>query len=279
MSLIAIATCAGENVDPDSPLLLRALAQVGVDAELRVWDDPGVRWDEFELTVIRSTWDYSSRHLAFLEWAKDVPHLFNPYEVVRYSIDKHYLGDLATRGHLVVPSFFADVGSDPEFPDGDFVVKPAVGAGSMDAARYKAYETEGAQGHVQRLHDLGRDVIIQPYVASVDERGERALVFIDGEFSHAMTKGAMLNVEELDRNRLYRWERMSVAEGEPEALALARDVLEGLGFGPLLYARVDLVHTRAGWALMELELVEPSLFLSFDGEAPGRLARAIARRL
>ena len=117
----------------------------------------------------------------------------------------------------MVSSFFADVGVNPEFPDGDFVVKPSVGAGSRDAARYKAYETEDAQHHVRRLHDMGRDVIIQPYVSSVDEMGERALIFIDGKFSHAMTKGAMLNVEELDRNALYRWEQMSVAHGEPEA--------------------------------------------------------------
>jgi glutathione synthase/RimK-type ligase-like ATP-grasp enzyme len=199
--------------------------------------------------------------------------------VLRYSIDKHYLGDIATRGHLVVPSFFAEVGSDPKFPDGDFVVKPSVGAGSMDAARYKAYETEGAQGHVRRLHDEGRDALIQPYVSSVDERGERALIFIDGEFSHAMTKGAMLNVEELDRNALFRWEQMSIAQGEPDAVALGRDIIDGLGFGTLLYARVDLVHTPEGWALMELELVEPSLFLSFNDEAPARLAQAIARRL
>jgi glutathione synthase/RimK-type ligase-like ATP-grasp enzyme len=279
MTLIAIATCTGENVDPDTPLLLRALANEGIDAQLAVWDDPSVKWDEFELTVIRSTWDYASKHLSYLEWAKDVARLYNPYEVVRYSLDKHYLGDIATRGHRVVSSFFADVGVDPTFPDGDFVVKPSVGAGSIEAARYKAYETEGARGHVRRLHDMGRDVIIQPYVSSVDEMGERAIIFIDGEFSHAMTKGAMLNVEEYDRNALYRWEQMSVAKAEPDAVAFAEEILTGLGFGRLLYARVDVVQTPEGWALMELELVEPSLFLSFDDAAPGRLAKAIARRL
>jgi hypothetical protein len=109
--------------------------------------------------------------------------------------------------------------------------------------------------------------------------GERAIIFIDGEFSHAMTKGAMLNVEEHDRNALYRWERMSVAKAEPDAVALAEEILAGLGFGRLLYARVDVVQTPEGWALMELELVEPSLFLSFDDAAPGRLAKAIGRRL
>jgi glutathione synthase/RimK-type ligase-like ATP-grasp enzyme len=279
MSRIAIATCGGEVRDPDAPLLSAALEAEGIDAELRVWDDPSVRWGDYDLTVIRSTWDYTAKHLSYLEWAKDVPRLHNPYDVVRYSSDKHYLGDMASRGHLVVPSFFADVSVDPRFPDGDFVVKPSVGAGSMQAARYRAYETEGAKQHVRRLHDMGRDVIIQPYVSSVDERGERALIFIDGEFSHAMTKGAMLNTDEYDRNALFRWEQMSVAQGEPESLALAKDVLAGLEFATLLYARVDLVHTPEGWALMELELVEPSLFLSFNDEAPAKFAKAIAKRL
>lgn len=277
MSRVAIATCTGENVDPDTPVLLAALHDNGLDATLCVWDDPAVDWDSFDLTVIRSTWDYTSRHLEFLEWAKSVPRLYNPYEVVRYSVDKHYLGDLATRGHRVVTSFFADVGTEARFPEGDFVVKPSVGAGSMEAARYSSYQSEDAAHHVRRLHDMGRDALIQPYVASVDERGERALVFIDGQFSHAMTKGAMLNVSQLDRNALFRWEQMSRAEAEPDALALAIDVLEGLGF-ELLYARVDLVWTPEGWALMELELVEPSLFLSFDEQAPQRLARAIKAR-
>ena len=278
MSTVAVATCAGEWVDPDSPVLLKALAACDIDVALCAWDDPHVAWDAFDLTVIRSTWDYSSRHLEYLEWAKDVPRLYNPYEVVRYSLDKHYLGDLATRGHRVVSTFFADVGTTPVFPEGDFVVKPSVGAGSMDAARYSSYQREDAHHHVQRLHDIGRDVLVQPYVASVDERGERALVFIDGSFSHAMTKGAMLNVTQLDRNALFRWEQMSRAEPEPEALELASEVLDGLGFD-LLYARVDLVWTPDGWALMELELVEPSLFLSFNEQAAPRLARAIAARL
>lgn len=279
MSRVAVATSAGENLDPDAALLEGALRAEGLDVEFCVWDDPQVEWDTFDLTVIRSTWDYSTKHRSYLEWARDVANLYNPYEVVRYSLDKHYLGDVATRGHRVVPSFFADVGVDPLFPDGDFVVKPSVGAGSRDVARYSAYETEGAKSHVQRLHDAQRDAIIQPYVASVDERGERALVFIDGRYSHAMTKGAMLNVAEPERNALFRWEQLSLGEGEPAALALARDVLDGLAFGRLLYARVDLVHTNEGWALLELELVEPLLFLSFDDEAPGKLARAIAQRV
>jgi glutathione synthase/RimK-type ligase-like ATP-grasp enzyme len=276
---VAIATCRGDDVDPDSPTLLAALAGEGIDAELRVWDDPAVDWDAYDLVVVRSTWDYASRRAVFLDWARSIARLANPYPVIEYSTDKHYLADLAVRGHRVVPSVFCDVGTVPEFPAGSFVVKPCVGAGSIDAERYGEDEYEHALAHVRRLHDDGRDALIQPYIDSVDEVGEHALVFIDGEFSHAMTKAAMLNVTALDRNALYRREQMSVASPEPDAVAFARAVLDEERFAHLLYGRVDAVRTSEGWALMELELVEPSLFLTFDDHAAGRLARAVKRRL
>ena len=279
MSLVAVATCAGELVDPDSPRLLGALGALDVDAELCAWDDERVRWDRFDLVVVRSTWDYAARRAQFLEWASGLERVLNPLEVLRYSSDKHYLIDLAHRGHVVVPTSFCDVGSAPAFPDGGFVVKPCVGAGSIDADRYGPGERDRALAHVERLHDAGRDAMIQPYIDSVDTHGERALVFIDGSFSHAMTKGAMLNVAPPERDALFRREQMSLAVVEPDALAAAEEILDDPRFAGLLYARVDLVDDHGVWTLMELELVEPSLFLGFDERAPVALARAIRARL
>jgi hypothetical protein len=275
---VCVVTCTGHDVDPDSPILLDALAARGLSAELVVWDDAGVTWDRFSLCVVRSTWDYARRRSEFLTWAKEVSRLANPYPVLEYSSDKHYLADVEARGYRVVASRFCDVGTEPAFPPGNFVVKPCVGAGSRDTDRYGATEHERARTHVAELHAEGRDALIQPYVDSVDVAGERALVFIDGSFSHAMTKGAMLNVSALDRNALFRREQMSPAIAEPAALDYAHGLLYGLGYADLLYARVDLVSTPDGWALMELELVEPSLFLSYEPGAADALARAIERR-
>jgi len=279
MSKVAIVTCRGEDVDPDTPTLLATLTGAGVEHDLVIWDDPAVRWDDYQLVVIRSTWDYAPRRQEFLSWARGVRNLVNPYEVIAYSTDKHYLSDVAAKGHRIVPSHFCDIGNEPEFPAGDFVVKPSVGAGSIDADRYKESEHDKARAHVQRLHAAGRDALIQPYISSVDEVGERALIFIEGEFSHAMTKGAMLNVTQLDRNALFRREQMSKAEGEPDAIAFATALLHDAGYGDLLYARVDVVRTPDGWALMELELVEPSLFLLFDQPTADKLVAGIKRRL
>ncbi|MGC2485117.1 MAG: hypothetical protein WA359_02595 [Acidimicrobiales bacterium] len=278
MSRVAIATSRGID-DPDHPLLFRALADAGVTADLAIWNDAAVRWDDYDLVVLRSTWDYSAHRDDFLAWARTIARLENPLAVVEYSSDKIYLADLEVRGVSIIPSHFAAVGEAPEFFVGDFVVKPRVGAGSNDALRYHEGEEEAATRHIEALHQRGRDVLIQPYIHSVDMIGERALIFIDGRYSHAITKGAMLNVLPDERDFHYRRKQIRAAVAEDDAIAMASGVLATMGFDSLLYARVDLVATIRGWLVMEVELVEPSLFLSFSESSAPLLANAIAARL
>jgi glutathione synthase/RimK-type ligase-like ATP-grasp enzyme len=244
-----------------------------------VWNDPSVSWSDFDLTVIRSTWDYTDDLEGYMRWARGIERLLNPIPIIEYSTDKHYLGDLERRSHRIVPTRFCDVGEEPMFPHGPFVVKPTVGRGSIGADKYGHDERDRALAHVRQLHTDGQDVMIQPYVSSIDHDGERALVFIDGSFSHAMTKAAMLNTAATDRDALFRRKQMSVAVAEPDAVSFGEAVLDEDRFRGLLYARVDLVKIAEGWAIMELELVEPSLFLAYDELAPIRLAAAIRARL
>jgi glutathione synthase/RimK-type ligase-like ATP-grasp enzyme len=281
VSRVAIVTSKGAN-DPDNPRLFAALENAQISADLVVWDDHAVRWDDYDLVVLRSTWDYPPRRSEFLEWARTIPRLENPLSIVEFSSDKHYLADLEGHGLNVIPSRFYAVGEGPNFDFGelvDFVVKPCVGAGSLNVARYGGDDVEAATRHVEALHAEGRDVLIQPYIHSVDTIGERGLIFVDGAFSHAMTKGAMLNVAQSDRDFLYRREQMSSALAEADAIEYATEVLETMGLLNLLYARVDLVATIRGWLVMELELVEPSLYLTYDDSAALKLASAIVARL
>jgi glutathione synthase/RimK-type ligase-like ATP-grasp enzyme len=278
---VAIATSLSDDVelDPDAQILLAALGALDIEGSMCVWNDASITWSDYELTVIRSTWDYTHDREGYLTWARGIDRLLNPYPIIEYSTDKHYLADLSQRSHRIVPSTFCDVGEEPLFPDGRFVVKPTVGAGSIDADKFERDDHERARAHVRALHESGRDAMIQPYVESIDADGERALVFIDGTFSHAMTKGAMLNVAADDRDALFRREQMSVASAELDAVAFAEAVLAEEAFRGILYGRVDLVKMAEGWAIMELELVEPSLFLAYDDQAPRRLAEAIRSRL
>lgn len=280
MTRVAIATSgADEELDPDSSLLFDALGALGIEGELCVWDDSNITWAAYDLVVIRSTWDYTKDRAGYLAWAREITALHNPYPIIEYSTDKHYLADLKQRGHRTIATAFCDVGESPTFPDVNFVVKPTVGAGSMDAEKYDVNDRANALDHVRRLHEFGRDAMIQPYVTSVDEVGERALVFIDGAYSHAMAKGAMLHVNQLNRHARFRREQVHLVEADRGAVTFAESVMGDETLRGLLYGRVDLVRLDDGWALMELELVEPSLFLSFDEDAPRRLASAIRKRL
>lgn len=275
---VAVATCSVADIDSDQPLLLDALERAGVTAFAHAWDDASVQWDQFDLVVLRSTWDYATRREEFLSWARQIPRLHNPFDVIERNSDKHYLADLDRLGTRVIATEFFDVGEEPRWPEGHFVVKPSVGAGSFDADRYGANDHRAALEHVKRLHARGRDVMVQPYVHSIDREGETALIFIDGQFVHAMNKGPMLNVAESDRDVLFRREQMRAITVDNDVIEFAEGALHAVGGSNLLYARVDVVNDN-GWAVMEIELTEPSLFLGFRPEAADQLASAIVRRV
>ncbi len=282
---IALATCRElPGGDEDSGVLLAACAAAGLDAEWRVWDDPAVHWESYDLVVIRSTWDYVPRRDDFTAWAQSVPRLANPADAVAWSTDKSYLGVLAAAGVPVVPTTFLAPGDPPDWAvAGDLVVKPAVSAGSQDTARYGPAEVDRARAHAAALLAAGRTVLVQPYLSRVDEVGETAVVHLGGAYSHGLRKGALLRPgDTAEFAGLWRPEDITAAEPSPAERALAERALAAVPGGPdrLLYARVDLLPGPAGDPLVvEVELAEPSLFLSAVPGSADRLAAAIRSAL
>jgi hypothetical protein len=286
---IAVATCRALPAgDEDAQLLRETSAARSITADWVVWDDPDVDWDSFDLTVIRSTWDYTADRDAFLLWAANTPRLHNPAPVLAWNSDKIYLRDLADAGIATVPTRW--VGPDQSFEpiDGEYVLKPTVGAGSKGAGRFDSRRTgnnESAIAHLTALHEAGRTVMVQPYLADVDLRGEAGLVYLGGEFSHAITKGAMLGPDDVNAlepgysRSLYVEERIRPRLASADERALGDQVIAFVRarFGPLLYARVDLLPTPGGPVVIEVELTEPSLFLRHDPPSADRLVAAIAR--
>lgn len=287
MADVLLATCADLPAgDEDAPVLDAALARAGVTARWAVWTDPDVDWSA--LTVLRTTWDYTHRVEDFVRWADRPQRLLNPPDVVRWSSDKTYLADLRAAGVPVVPTTVLAPGTPLDAPqDTEFVVKPAVGAGSRGAGRFAPDEPgrAAAQEHLSALHDAGRTALVQPYLAQVDGHGETALIFVEGRFSHAIRKAALLRegaLHPVDGESLWVPESITSRVPTPDEhrvadLALAA-VRERFG-ADQLYTRVDLLPSPDGPVVIELELVEPSLFL---GHAPqdevDRFARAIAER-
>jgi len=293
MKIALVTAIAAFALDDDLRPLQLALEKAGVQAPIVAWDDATVSWSRFDAALLRSPWDYADRLPEFLGWAEKVSkqtRLLNPLEVVRRNTDKHYLADLAKLGLAVVPSEFAEPGDSAagalgdflkKFPEAaEFVVKPAIGAGSRDAQRYGREQAVEATEHVKRLLDGGRSVLMQPYLASVDVAGETALMFFDGVFSHAIRKGALLQRDEGPTRALFAPEKITARTPGEDELALAKAVLAALPDGPLAYARVDLIRDADGSPrLLELELTEPSLFFPYDKGAADRFAASLKKRL
>ena len=286
MPHIALVTAqAARPTDEDLAPLEQALKSNGAEVSIVDWDDAAIEWSRFDLVVLRSCWDYTERIVEFLGWAECIgrlTRLLNPLDVVRWNTDKHYLAELAEKGIAIVPSFFVEPGSNAtdslqsfldQQPDcAELVIKPAIGAGSRDTQRHGRARTEAAIAHMTRLLDGGRSVLVQPYLDRVDEAGETALIHFDGQFSHAIRKGPLLRPDEGPTTELYASEQIDPREASAEERELAAEVLSALPFEVMpAYARVDLIRDADGNpVLLELELIEPSLF--FD-HAPGSAQR------
>jgi glutathione synthase/RimK-type ligase-like ATP-grasp enzyme len=292
--LALVTAAAARRLDEDLPPLETALAVIpGLRASVVEWDDPSIDWSAFDLALLRSTWDYSQRLEEFLDWATRVSALTtlsNPLATVRWNTDKHYLHDLAAAGIATVPSRFIEPGHDGaagldaflrDHAAPEFVVKPAIGAGSRDAQRYGRHERDAAVAHVRRLLEARRSTLLQPYLDRVDEHGETALIFVAGKFSHAIRKGPLLRRGEGPTRALFATEHITARVPDAAELRLAAATLAAMPFpGPLLYARVDLIHDQDGAPrVLELELTEPSLFFDHAPGSARRFADAVAARV
>ncbi len=269
------------DLEEDAPLLLAALDRVGLDAPIVIWSDPEVRWDDFALVVIRGTFDYVSRRDEFVAWTRTVDGLFNPADVLEWNTDKRYIADLERHGVRVVPTTFVEPGDTFDLPPGEVVVKPAVGAGGIDAGLYSASESEEAAAHIRSLQEEGRAVMVQPYRDKVDQASETGLIFIGNEFSHAISKGPQLRVEPRtapDYVRPQIIEPRTPTDAERDVAEATLDAVPG-GRERLLYARVDVVPGPDGPEVLEFEATEPSLFHQHGEGSADRLAHAIKTRI
>jgi glutathione synthase/RimK-type ligase-like ATP-grasp enzyme len=264
---------------PDEGLrpLRDAFLARGADAAICAWDDPSVRWTEFDVALLQSTWNYVRRLYDFLPWLERTAaetRLLNPLPTVRWNIHKRYLLALAEVGIPTVPTMLVPARGNVELGDafarwGDLVLKPAISAGSFATVRVSRGDHAAARAHLEEHRE--RDMLVQPLLARVLREGERNLVHLGGALSHTVAKGARWSGQS-EASR----ECVSAAADERDLAARTLAALASFGLEPPTYARVDLARDDAGRPLlMEVELIEPSLFLHRDRDAADRLARAV----
>jgi len=274
---IALITYDGlPDLDPDDGLFRDELIKRGYKVQACIWDDDSVDWSQFDISIMRSAWDYHLKKERFFAWMESVSKqtkLLNPPEMMRWSSHKSYLKELSAAGLPVVETHWVEKGASAKgvfdslnWPKA--IVKPAVGLATFgvkklaldDSGSGKADNIKAAEEHADNLART-EDVMIQPFLPSVEDYGERALIFLDGKYSHTIRKSCFQHLAPGGHAG-----EKSVPSDDRE-VAAAQKVLQHLLHVPL-YARVDLVRDFADTpVVLELELVEPSLFLSFHPPA------------
>lgn len=283
---VVLATYEGApELAPDDRALVPALASIGIEATPAVWSDPSVDWSAFDAVIVRSCWDYHLRLDEFRSWLAqleeaDVATLNSP-SLIRWNADKRYLLDLARRGVATIPTMVVSGKTANDVARvaaaegwSRVVIKPAVSASGYETYALDAPFDPGASAIAGRVASLG-DTLVQPFAPEVPRDGEYSFTFLDGEFSHASIKRAAPTEF---RVQTEHGGSVDAIEAPLALVTQAAAVLRALPEVPL-YARVDGIARESAFLLMELELIEPNLFLELSAGADQRFARAIERRL
>jgi glutathione synthase/RimK-type ligase-like ATP-grasp enzyme len=266
----------------DDRLLLDALAARGVEARAVAWSDPEVDWGAFDGAVLRSTWDYVDDLASFFDVTATIEAstcvLLNPPAAVRWNADKRYLEDLDALGVPVVPLVRGSAAEAPRLRTAveregwhDLVLKPAVGAGGSGVVRATAAELEHALG----AFPPGVEALVQPFAAAILDEGEWSFVFIGGRFSHVLHKRPAAG--DFRAHGIYGG-TVEPASPEPADVRAVESMVARLPFD-LAFARIDVVRFGGRLAVLELELIEPMLYLDLAPGSADLLADAVIGRL
>ena len=269
----------------DDELAVLPLARRGIHVETIPWDRAGVDWRQYALVVIRSTWDYQHKAREFLEVLEGIERLGarleNGSETVRWNMQKTYLRDLAGRGIEIVPTFWRErlrrgelVPLFAELRSDEGVIKPVMSSNAQGAWRLDAKRARELAPEIE-AYFAGRPLMMQPFERGITDEGEFSLVYLNGQHSHSLLK-----TPRRGDFRVQEEHGSAIVAITPEpALREAGDAAIAAVGQKLLYARVDLVRSGNAFRVMELELVEPSMYLRIEPGAPDRFADAIASRL
>ncbi len=283
MLRLALATSAKyPTLTDDDRLLLDPLARHGIQGQPAIWNDPAFNWSAYDAVVIRSCWDYHLQPEKFLSWIAELESanipVFNPVPLLRWNANKSYLRDLEAKSIAIVPTLWPEdninlLETMRTAGWHQAVIKPRI---SATAYRTQLVTTEQAGSAQPVFEELlhGPGVMLQKFMDVIITEGEWSLMFFGGRFSHAILKRPKPGDFRVQNDF---GGTASLADPLPHVLSGSTRALEAVG--PTLYARVDGVVNQDRFLLMELELIEPMLFLADHPQAASRFAQAIANVL
>ena len=281
MNIAFVTSTAHPDLTPDDRLAVAQLERRHARVTAAIWNDPSIDWAAFDAIIIRSTWDYHHRAAEFRAWidaleAAGAP-MWNPPAVLRWNMEKTYLRDLERAGVPIVPTEWLEQGTNPDLGGllakrgwMDAVVKPVISAAATRTWRVSHATVLDVGVQFAESLDAG-DVMVQPFMPEIQTRGEWSLMFIDGDFSHAVRK---MPTEGDFRVQTGFGGRSITDQPDGEVIRAAQRVLD-IAPSPWLYARVDGIETDAGFVLLELEMLEPALFFSHTTSGAARFAEAV----
>lgn len=263
----------------------------GVEVIVAPWDTPTIDWNMFDLVVARSTWDYSRRHREFCEWVRRRgSRLENDADLIIWNSDKRYVSDLIAAGLPTVETTFVAPGEPEPAIVTEVVVKPTVSTGGRNTGRFGPASADGALMLIERIHAEGGTAMVQPFMKEIDAAGETAVVVIDGDVSHVLRKRSYLRPDEMAPTRddvlgaaqaMYQPGLVSSAQADQDELDLTSKALKFIAHRfdtTPLACRVDMVRHQGAPTILELEAIEPSLYLAHEPGSAERLASAIIVR-
>ena len=278
-----------QQVLDEDGLVQNALEELGLKTLRTNWDNPNIDWRDTKCALFRTTWDYFHRFEEFEEWLNKVnsqTNLFNSKELIYWNLHKGYLFDLEKKGIRIPPSLLIKKHNNNNLPNNlssycnktnwkEFILKPAVSGAARHTYRFKRVDLEQYNDVFNKLI-LNEDMILQEFQNKIISKGEIALMFMGGEYTHSVLKKAKscdFRVQDDFGGSVHHY------EASDDEIKFARKIVHACSPIPA-YARVDLMwdnHNQS--CLSELELIEPELWFRNNPEAAKLLAKAIFNKL
>ncbi|MCL6260162.1 glutathione synthetase [Aquiflexum sp. TKW24L] len=273
-----------EDVPDEDKMLEAILSELGVVFRFEIWSDTSVDWSSYSHLLMKSPWDYFDRYPEFLAWCQKIKTLgipvVNDIDLIIRNSDKRYLQEIEDCGFSIVPTIFNDKGQFPDieacfkkFDTDQIVIKPTVSGGAKNTLKIQRNNWREQQGQIQNLL-ASEDFMLQPFVKEVAEIGEVSYLFFNEKFSHAVLKSAKLG-----EFRVQHFFGGQIHPIDPTLIELVyiQKIIDDFA-SDTLYARVDGVWIKGVFYLMELELIEPYLFLFTSKEGRENYKNAIRER-